>query len=244
MNKQPLKALLIIALLSASFSCQAKFPGLLSRFQLGYSFLSNSADYKTKDDLPSYKMNTSASWGFTAGTYVPLTRLGSSGSLALGIDYMYNLMTWKSNIKVPDVGEFLFEGTTAQMALPIGLDFKFGSDALQLRTPRMCGTVGAGVYPSYALTTITGSPLTIDPTFAVAPYIKAEIGIFAGICMKVRMIYAIGDLNYMDYKKTEEFMGVTSTETAKLTGKSNMAISLLIMPFSYKWSTENWWNTY
>jgi hypothetical protein len=78
----------------------------------------------------------------------------------------------------------------------------------------------------------------------VAPYVKAEVGIYAGICMKVRAMYAIGDLTYMDYKHSESGAGMETSGTAKLVGKSNFAISLLIMPFSYKWSTEDWWNTY
>jgi len=60
----------------------------------------------------------------------------------------------------------------------------------------------------------------------------------------VRMIYAIGDLAYMDYKESDNSMGIETSSTAKLTGKSNMAISILIMPFSFKWKQEDWWNTY
>jgi hypothetical protein len=253
MNKQPLKTLLLTALIALPFFSQAKLPGILSRFQLGYSFLSNSAEYTSSlkanflgidTTYKPYDMSTTAAWGFTAGTYFPLKRMGNASALVLGVDYMYNLMTWKSKVPFGPEANFAFDGATVQMALPIGLDLKFGSDAVQTRTPRFCGTIGAGVYPSYAMTTLTGAPVTLDPTFAVAPYVKAEIGIFAGICAKVRLLYAIGDLAYMDYKNGSSSNGMTSEGTAKLVGKSNMAISLLIMPFSYKWQDENWWNTY
>jgi len=249
--KQQVKGLLLIALLSVPFTGSAKFPGILKRFQLGYSFVSNKAEYSSAYKVTGvidtaykpYEMKTSAAWGFTAGTYFPLKRMGNASSLNLGIDYMYNLMTWKS--QVPGEGfNGQFDGVTAQMALPIGLDLKFGSDAVQVRTPRLCGTIGAGAYPSYSLTTVTGAPITIDPTFAVAPYIKAEVGFFAGVCIKARLLYAIGDLAYMDYKSSQNSGGIETNAQVKLIGKSNMAISILIMPFSYKWNTENWWNTY
>lgn len=254
MNKQQLKAFLVTAIISLPFVGQAKIPGILSRFQVGYSFLSNSAQYTSglKVDLlkidTTYKpvdMKTNAAWGFTVGTYFPLKRIGAASSLNLSIDYMYNLMTWKSEVPFGlESANFVFDGATVQMALPIGLDLKFGADAVQTRSPRLCGTVGAGVYPSYAITSLTGAPLTIDPTFGVAPYIKAELGVYAGICMKVRLLYAIGDLNYMDIRNNSSGNGQTAEGYNKLVGKSNLAISLLIMPFSYKWQDEHWWNTY
>ena len=251
MNKKQLKALFLFALLSSPLAGFAKFPGILSRLQLGYSFISNKAEYSSGFKLTGvidtsykpYEMSTSASWGFTAGTYFPLKRLGEASSLVLGVDYLYNMMTWKSKVPGPGFGGD-FDGATVQMALPIGLDLKLGADAVQLRKPRFCGTIGAGVYPSYSLSTVTGAPITIDPTFSVAPYVKAEVGFFAGVCIKARLLYAIGDLSYMDYKDSDNSNGVESSTNVKLVGKSNMAISILIMPFSYKWSTEEWWNTY
>ncbi len=256
MIKQLFKLSLLIALIAATpFTSVAKFPGLLKRFQLGYSFVSNTADYtgayriinpamNVDTTFKPFEMKTSVAWGFTAGTYIPLKRLGKVSSLNLGVDYLYNMMTWKSD--VPSIGSFgisSFDGVTVQMALPVGLDFKFGSDAVQQRTPAMCATLGAGVYPSYALTSLTGAPITLDPAFSIAPYVKAEVGFFAGVCMKVRAIYAIGDLTYMNYENTSNSMGELKT-SSKLVGKSNLAISLLIMPFSFKWDNEEWWNTY
>ena len=239
MNKHQIKALFFLILLAGPLSSFAKFPGLLQRFQLGYSFLSNTAELSNTSFPETYEMKTNAAWGFTAGTFIPIKRMGGASSLNLGIDYMYNMMTWKSTLST-QFGDLLFDGATVQMALPIGLDFKFGADALQVKTYRFCGTLGAGAYPSYALSTVTGSPISIDPVFAFAPYVKAEVGIYAGICMKVRALYAIGDLEYMSAKETAD----NSSPTTKLTGKSNLAISLLIMPFSYKWQEEDWWNTY
>ena len=250
MNKYKLITLLFLAAIAIPKESSAKFPGILARFQLGYSFLANSAEGQghTVIKSPSFnqdttiitKLNTSASWGFTAGTYFRLTHMGESGILALGVDYMYNMMTWKIDNSEPAS----FDGATVQMALPIGLDLKFGADAMMSRDHRFCATVGAGVYPSYSITSITDAPITIDPAFSVAPYIKAEVGVYAGICMKVRALYTIGDLTYMDYKESSNVNGYESSTSSKLVGKSNFAVSLLIMPFSFKWKTEDWWNTY
>lgn len=252
---QKLKGLFFILLFLSPLCSFAKFPGILKRYQLGYSFVMNSAELKngTKitgagsfDRDTSYKttFSTSAAFGVTTGTYIPLKRLGRSSSLALGIDYMYNMMTWKS--KIPGYGgEIDFSGVTAQMALPIGLDFKFGADAITTKDRRFCGTLGVGAFPSYAVTALDNAGgISIDPAFSFAPYVKAEVGIFAGICMKVRAVYAIGNVTYMDYSESTTNAGVTSTSTSKFVGTSNLTVSLLIMPFSWMWQKEEWWNTY
>ena len=240
---QKFKGVLLALLILSPVCSFAKFPGILSRFQLGYSFVMNSGTQTskfpvsdTKDTLIKRNFNTSAAFGVTAGTYIPLKRLGESSMLVLGIDYMYNMMTWKAST---NNGETIgFNGVTAQMALPIGLDFKFGADALNVKNRRFCATLGLGAFPSYALTAIDNTPLTIDPVFSVAPYVKAEVGVFAGICMKVRAIAAFGKIGYMEYSEKD------TKSSSEFYGNTNFAVSLLIMPFSFKWQQEEWWNTY
>lgn len=256
MNHYKLKIFLFALLMTSPLAGFAKFPGILSRFQVGYTFVSNQAEYSSSfktgflnidTSFPGYEMKTSASFGVTAGTYFPLARLGNSSALVLGVDFMYNAMTWDSKIPgILDNSNFSmkFDGVTAQMALPVGLDFKFGADAIQARDRRFCATLGGGVFPSYSATALNNTPMTIEPVFSVAPYVKAEVGIYAGICMKVRAIYAIGDVVYMDYKKSDNTGGIRSESTSKLTSNSNLSLSLLIMPFSYKWQKAEWWNTY
>ncbi len=155
-------------------------------------------------------------------------------------------MLWDS--KVPTFNgngfsDFTFSGGTVQMALPVGLDFKFGCDALGTKSRRFCTTLGFGVYPSYAMTSLDFN-VDVDPNISVAPYAKFEVGIFAGICMKLRTIYSYGNFNYMEVNSTEKNeLGEMSSKTT-LTGKSNLTVSLLFMPFSWKWSRAEWWNTF
>ena len=252
-NSYKLVLAVLTLALSLPFTSSAKFPGILQRYQLGYSFVMNSAEYKVKQRITvpdfakdtnySYDMKTSASFGVTMGTYVPITRLGRKSKLVWGIDYMYNMMLWDSKLKMYNgaggIVDMPFSGATLQMALPTGLDFKFGCDALNVKNIRFCTTLGAGVYPSYSLTTLDQMD-SIDPQFGIAPYAKFEVGVFAGICMKLRAMYAVGNLAYMD----ETLKNDVSNTRSQLTGTSNLTISLLVMPFSWTWSREEWWNTY
>lgn len=248
-------AVIALAILNSNgmFAQKSRMPGLLQRTHLGYSFLVNSAEFKVKQSVitPDFSkdtsytesMNTSGSFGFTIGTYIPLKRLGRKSSLNLGIDYMYNMMLWDAKYKVYDGNgntyDAPFSGGTLQMALPIGLDFKFGCDAITSKDARFCATLGAGALPSYSLTALD-QVSNIDPKFSAAPYLKAEVGILAGICVKLRAVYAIGNLSYMDITEKNDY-GKTNSQ---LNGTSNLTLSLLIMPFSWSWSRDYWWDTY
>lgn len=247
-----LTMLSLTASMANPFEAQAKFPGILQRYQLGYTFVFATADYKAQDNFPgiidtSYtisNLKTKAAFGVTLGTYIPLKRLGRMSSMVLGIDYLYNAMLWESTVPRYGIGglnsSFDFSGATVQMALPIGLDFKWGADAINVKNHRFCATLGLGAYPSYSLTTLD-EDVDIDPQFSIAPYAKFEVGVFAGICMKLRALCAFGEFKYMDVKSGDETMGQSSTQ---LTGKANINLSLLIMPFSFTWKRDEWFNTF
>jgi hypothetical protein len=253
MNKKQFLLLTTFVALSFMSYAQPKFPGLLKRFHIGYSFVSANADFESKNYFLSdlnpntnidtiYKGNigTSAAFGFTFGTYFPLKRLGQKSKLCLGVDYFYNAMTWGSLTQ--PFGNF---GITAQMGLPVGVDIKIGADAMTDKNIRFCTTFGAGVNPSYSITAWDYG-IDLDPKFNVNPYVKAEVGIFAGICMKVRALYSIGSMTYIDYtKSTRDESALSLTENgSKLIGKSNLTVSVLLMPFSFGWPRSEWWNTY
>ncbi len=252
-NTYKLLVAILMILLTTPLVSSAKFPGFLQRFQLGYTFVMNSAEYQVKqkmtlpnfykDSTFNYDMKTSGSFGATLGTYVPLKRLGKKSNLSWSIDYMYNMMAWDSKVKMyntdGNIYDAPFTGATVQMALPTGLDVKFGCDAMTLKNYRFCTSFGAGVLPSFSMTALDNFS-SISPAFGVAPYVKAEVGIFGGICMKLRAIYAIGSLSYMD----ETSKKATGTTQTTLTGTSNLSVSLLVMPFSFTWHRDEWFNTY
>lgn len=262
MNKYPtlvrLVAFVLVVLLSAE-QAEARLPGFLQRYQMGYSFVVASADYTTKsrfdnsvfptlniDTTYTGKLNTTAAFGVTAGTFIPLKRLGQKSSLNLTIDYVYNAMTWGATKDPAGIGAlstFNYSGMTVQMGLPVGLDLKLGADAVTDKAIRFCTSFGAGVTPSYNVTTLDLN-FNIDPIFNVNPYVKAEVGIFAGICWKFRAMYTLLDQKYLTYKSSEQDAFSFSESNAEMKAKSHLTLSVIIMPFSWGWKRSEWWNTY
>jgi len=243
----------MLVLVSKSTFAAFRLPGAIQRYQIGYSFISTSADYKGKFtvfDSKSFKdtavyrtgnVKTSVAWGISTGTYIPLTHMGNNSALVLDVNFMYNFFLWKGigeGIYGTTVG-WDFSGATIQMGLPIGLDIKTGSDATLNRHQRFCYTVGAGVQPVYNFTAFEeGAGIQ----FKASPYLKAEVGVFAGICMKARLTYTMGKTSYIS--QTNGFGGMYDNLLSDftLTGKSSMMATLVIMPFSWAWKDTGWWN--
>jgi len=219
------------------------------RIEIGYSFCMTAATYTYHattfdestisliDTTYREKIRTKGGFGATVGTYFPVAPIGEKGSLAISLSYLYNALLWEGTSFSYSTGS---EGTTSsgsgtiEMALPVGLDYKFGCDALLDKSKRFCYSVGVGAYPSLTATVYKDEA---GAGFHVLPYLKGEVGIFAGICMKVRATYAFGNIKYISYNDS---YGNVQSETS-LKGKSALTLSLILMPFSWKWEKQDWW---
>ena len=147
-------AILAVILFTATIS-EAKVPGILQRLHVGGSYLINSIDYDIHQKYASpdfnidtsftLAMNVKSSFGGAIGFYQPIARLGMKSRLAIGVDALYNMISFEHDLSSPLTPEVLkLEGATAQIALPVGLDFKIGCDAIQSKSVRFCATLGAG----------------------------------------------------------------------------------------------------
>jgi len=239
---------------------QLRLPGGLTRFEVGYSYPKAWADYKREDAVvnpftgqtqhTSYSTRTAStfSFGATIGTYFPVARLGSKSSFAISVSLVEAMYSWDYPVTAfngfDDEGgivyssDFGFSGMTMHMALPVGADFKFGCDALSDKAIRFCTTLGAGVYPSGSMTADFDNA---GFGYGVTPFVKAEVGIMAGICMKLRVMATIGNMPFYDGKSN--LSGWTNAATtSSLTGKQSVTVSLIFMPFSWGWKQTGWWN--
>lgn len=252
--------ILIVCLIVSNYSF-AKMPKGLMRFQIGYSFPFTTATFKqhslTYDDYGDNNLDTTYSrdvrskggFGVTLGTYIPIAQLTEKSSLNLDIDFMYNFLVWdaaKVNYSGYDnsTGQYTYStnytitSATVQMGLPIGLSFKAGGEASMDRGDKLSFTFGTGVLPTLNATifdTYTGAK------FKLQPYLKAELGFFAGVNFKVRALYAFGKLEYLNYDDSYAGDTYAYQDQASLTSKSSFLLSVMVMPLSFGWSKEAWW---
>jgi hypothetical protein len=246
-----LVALTFISISSVSFARTVYVIGIppwMMRENESYGYIMGSATYKGQLKNPGGELvnkeytQTLSSQGlyYGIGTYFPITRLGRVSTLALSINQATHILEWES-VKggVMDASGFNFGGTTMEATLPIGADFMFGSDAIERKNPRLCATLGAGLSPMYAMTMIEDNE---GGQFTVRPYVKAEAGIYLGICMKLRVMCNFGNINYVDSKNSFLKMGDNMTSNFTFKGNSSVSVSLVLLPFSYMWEKTGWWN--
>ncbi len=253
--------LLLIALGSVAIA-QPQLPEGLQRLQLGYSLPLTKATYTVRnyffdesfqqnavDTSFSKEISTVGGFGFTIGTYFPIVKLSEKAVLAISLDYLYNFMLWDGTTQSltgysDSLSAFTYDydfpinGITGHMGLPFGVDFKYGGDATLDKSNKLSMSFGTGIYPSLNATVFDFSS---GVQYKVKPYLKGEIGFHAGITFKVRALYSFGKIDYLSYSSTlggDLFSQINGTS---LTSKSQLTLSLLVMPFSWAWQRKEWW---
>jgi hypothetical protein len=229
-----------------------------SNTEIGYSYCVATAEFKYRDNNFNERTGRLTDTGFTqrltsksgfgayAGYYWPVAKMNDMSRLSIGLGYMYNFYLWDGEIfsyasngsynsrtGSTNTGASVGSGTV-ELALPIGVDYKYGCDALKDKSHKFCASFGAGVYPSASVTVFKDNG---GFAFRARPYVRAEVGMFAGICFKVRATYILGSSNYINYEDSGP--GYETSTTFKSAGTA--AFTLILMPFSWKWNKAQWW---
>jgi hypothetical protein len=241
-------AMLISGVSSAQYYYIPRGP---KNVEVGISYASGVGDFKYRaqsynektsnlvDTSFTKRITSKFGYGGSTGYYWNLFHLGPKSRLALTLTFQYNAFFWdgdvfdysadKNNTVTTSIetSAGTVTAATIEEALPIGLDYKWGSDAMMNKSEKLCYSFGLGVYPSMDGTIYHG---TSTMGFHARPYLKAEAGIFAGICMKLRLTYLMGGINYIDYEQNDP----GNVEHTTFTSKGSTVLSLVFMPMSWK----------
>jgi hypothetical protein len=255
--KNPLRLIFLVLLLTPVMS----FGQFFDRFEIGYNYVSATGTYtgvstvidgngNFAGDTTGKRTITATGFGIDLGTTFPLKRLGHTKMLGLTIHLIVNEFVWGNLNQVYTLnGDFVnannnMDGLTEQIAMPIGLDYKMGTDAILTKRLHFGASFGLGIYPSLNATVM------VDPAnlngggglgFGINPYAKAEVALFGGICFKFRAMFSYGNVPYIDQNKS--LVSLTDGPF-KITGTSNLMLSFIIMPFGWHWRETGWYNTY
>ncbi len=201
-----------------------------------------------KGDTTITRPATGMGFGGSIGLSLPFKATGHISCWAANIALMGNMYQWKDlNQSYSVDGSYkvrtpALSATTIQVALPIGIEYKAGCDAIQSKRLSLCTSLGGGFMPHFNMTSLEGvSNIDTKYSFGFSPFVKVEGGFFAGMCMKVRLLYTMGNITLIDVNKS--ISGITDGPF-KITSTSNIMVSLIFMPFSVSWRETNWWNTH
>jgi len=187
-------------------------------------------------------------FGGSIGLTLPFRATGHISCWAATIQLMGNMITWEElNQTMSAGGSFEARATpltasTIQVAMPLGVDYKIGNDAILTKRLPFGVSLGAGVIPQFTMTTLPDiNDYKPQYGYGFTPYAKFDWSIFGGICWKIRFMYTMGKINLLDQNRKLEGY---NDGTFAISSSGQFMASLIIMPFSYKWREFAWYNTY
>jgi len=209
------------------------------------------------DTTAKRKLTGQTGLGGSISVFAPFKGTGHISYWGMDVGVMVNELLWHNlnQIYSPDNNSYSngtnvsISAVTMQLAIPLGISYKVGCDAIESKRLPLCASFGAGIIPQVNYTNLESiSQFNAQYGWGVTPYAKVDLGFFAGICWKLRFMYTYGKINLFDAnaaipgstpsspKLTDGPFGFSST--------SSFMVSLVIMPFAAGWHETNWWNTY
>ncbi len=184
----------------------------------------------------------SKTWGVAVGLFFPVSNLSDKSILSIYAGINGNVFNWTADSVHFGGGDFVKsysykdDGLSIQAGVPVGMDYKVGGEAVLDKSKRLSFTLGAGVMPSLVL---TGLSYWGEAKFKIPPYIKAEIGVLAGVNLKLRMMYQMGDV--LGFRESHHDLDGLNQSDATFKTSGVLNFSLLVMPFSWDWERSSWW---
>ena len=220
------------------------------RYEVGYTFLSANGTMLHSHLTPFDDVDTSfdcevkgKAWGIAYGTYFPLAAISEKSLLTFYLGLNVNIYRWRADSlffaeKAPrSTYVYKDDGFGFLVGLPIGLDYKTGGEATLDKSDKFSFTAGGGIMPTAA---VGGLSYWGQAKIKLIPYIKAEIGMHAGIEWKVRAMYMLrSPMGFTDINHDLE--GILQSQ-AEFQTNDRLMISVLLMPFSWDWVRSKWWN--
>lgn len=116
--------------------------------------------------------------------------------------------------------------------VPLGLDYKIGAEGAADQYLKTMFTLGAG---AALIVNMDGG--TEFMNVAGYPYVKAEVGYFAGIAMKLRLMYFIGEHTWYEGSFADDDVAGLPNNSAQysVTSPGLLQLSLVFMPWSRTW---------
>ncbi|WP_276134931.1 hypothetical protein [Polluticoccus soli] len=189
------------------------------------------------DTSISKKVRAKGSYVFHAGTFFPVALLSDNSMIAFNVEFLgaFYYLAIDSVFFHPGA---LYKGSESitMLGVPISLEFKSGGDVSLSKVRKSMFAIGAGAYFGG-----TNSYVAYQDQlpFIPIPFAKVEAGFFAGLAFKLRGVAYFGNANFID-RPTGHIFGEDQLTTKTHSGYG-FQLSVIMMPFSNGWRTEEWY---
>jgi hypothetical protein len=204
-----------------------------AEFTMKYVDLDRTGMFHTTDI--KRKLSSTGSFGIMSGVFFPISHVDRSTIYALYIGTEGNIYSYNvGSVSLDSNSTVTSNAIGMQLAVPMSIDYKYGGDAVRDKSQKLCFAFGFGLKPSL---TIMKYGFVASTNASLTPFLKAEVGYFLGICMKLRATMNFGSLKYFDSESSTVY---TSYDQMKLglNGKVSFTLGLVLMPFSWDWDKD------
>lgn len=175
------------------------------------------------------------------GVYFPLSYFSRNTVLALNVGVYATANTWDlGNTSLEPGVTTSYETSDMQIGVPIGVDFIYGGEATLNKADKVTLRAGAGVMPYFAAGSLADGSQDYGK-LGFRPYVKAELGFFAGIEWKLRGMVVAGSRTIYDYS-TGDYNLKESDYYYSFNFKirPTYTVGIVIFPFSFGWENDKW----
>lgn len=197
--------------------------------------------YDNFERIIKLKAKNVQSYSVTQGYFFPISTMQKNKSFGVDISSTVSLINYEFDTihYSPDLW-VIEKGFAYQSTLPIALVYKSGGEVSLHKKDKFLFMIGAGIAPTYSLSKIV-SPYE---TLFTRNFVTMEMGYFFGLAIKFRATAFFGSKVLIDSEGDDlEFAShVHGYDVGyldnKVIGKTQVNLSLLLMPFSWDWKSE------
>lgn len=172
------------------------------------------------------------------GTYFPIAIVSDQSMLVFNVELMASTTTIAYDmVMFADSGKFMHPFETYRVGIPLSLEYRLGGDVTLNKRNKSMFSVGVGILPSLNNSDDYGH----RPPYKILPFVKAELGFFALVAVKVRAVGYFGNTDYVYSELYNVAQGGRGDYLkAEARGGNGFNLSVVVMPFSFKWNTYSW----
>lgn len=175
------------------------------------------------------------------GVYFPLTYLSANSILALNTGLYATASVWDLGNTSLDANTITtYESKDMFLGVPIGLDFIYGGEATLNKIDKVTLRAGAGLMPYFAAGQLADGSQNYGK-LGFKPYVKAELGFFAGVEWKLKGMVIAGSRTIYDYNSGDYNLQDSDYYYAmNFKIRPTYTIGIAVFPFSFGWESDKW----
>ncbi len=185
----------------------------------------------------SFNIKSKRSYAVNVGTYFPIAIVSDVSMLVLNVELMASTTSLGyDSVKFTDTAKFMRSFETSRAGLPISLEYRLGGDVVLNKNYKGLFTLGVGLMPCIN----SSDDYDKVPPYKILPFVKAELGFFALVAIKLRATAYLGNTDYLAGSTMYNVVpgGKGDELRASARGSNGFTLSAVIMPFSVSWNTD------